>query len=455
MGKARDCLPLVGKRDSKRLLFIWIYRLIFAPVALILSPKYLLKMKRRGDYQGAFSMRLGIGVEEWPSTRGRCRVWIQAVSMGEMLVIEGLLRKLAQNPDVELLLTTTTSTGFRVASEKYSEICDRIYYFPLDFWPFSRKFWKRLRPDLAICVETELWPEHIQQASNAGVPMILINGRLSDRSFRHAKKLRWLYRKHLRLVDRVLAISKQDAERFKTMGIAEDRIQVVGNMKLDVSIDKILSDDERQRLKDELGFGSGFVLLGSSTWPGEEEALVAVFRELRERLADCRLLLVPRHAERRNEIRSLLERVATDLECGFKLESSAFDRLDILVADTSGELRTLTQLADLAFIGKSLPPHKEGQTPIECGFLGVPMVHGAGMNNFRSVRDGLVEMRASVEVSDQDSLRDALVSLALDEESRREMSHNQAKWAAASRGALERTFAVIEGLVRDGVVKRA
>lgn len=412
-------------------------------------------MKRRGDYEGAFSMRLGIGVEEWPRTCGKCRVWIQAVSMGEMLMIEGLLRKLAQNPDIELLLTTTTSTGFRVANDKYSDLCDRIYYFPLDFWPFSRKFWKRLRPDLAICVETELWPEHIQQSSNAGVPMILVNGRLSDRSFRYAKKLSWLYGKHMRLVDRVLAISQQDAERFKAMGIAEDRLQVVGNMKLDVSIDKLLSDDERQRLRSGLGLGTGFVLLGSSTWPGEEETLVSVFRELREHRADCRLLLVPRHAERRNEIRSMLERVAPDLKCGFKSESNTFDLLDILVADTSGELRTLTQLADLAFIGKSLPPHKEGQTPIESGFLGVPMVHGTGMANFRSVRDGLLEMGASLEVADQDSLRDAILFLALNEESRREMSRNQAKWAEASRGALKKTFAVIEGLVRDRVVKRA
>ncbi len=437
------------------MLFIWIYRLIFAPIALVLSPKYLLKMKRRGDYKGALSMRLGIGIDDWPRMPGKRRVWIQAVSLGEMLVIEALLRKLVENPEIELLLTTTTSTGYRLANDKYSEICDRIYYFPLDFWPFSRKFWKRMRPDLAICAETELWPEHMQQAANAGVPMVLVNGRLSDRSFKYAQKLGWMYRKHLRHVDRVLAISDQDASRFIAMGVPSERVSISGNLKLDVSIGKILEKEEQTRLKRILGLGDGFVLLGSSTWPGEEEALLSVFRGLRESLPHCRLLLVPRHAERRSEIRAMLERKASDLKFEFKSESETFSDLDILVADTSGELRVLTQLSDMAFVGKSLPPHKEGQTPIECGMLGVPLVFGPGMSNFRSVRDGMLAMGAAIQVRDESSLQSALKALAMDESARREMSEKQAIWAAASRGALQRTFNAIEVLVRDSSVKKS
>ncbi len=443
------------KGDSKRVLFIWIYRLIFAPIALVLSPKYLLKMKRRGDYKGALSMRLGIGIDEWPRLPGKRRVWIQAVSLGEMLVIEALLRKLAEDSEIELLLTTTTSTGYRLAKDKYSEICDRIYYFPLDFWPFSRKFWKRMHPDLAICAETELWPEHMQQAANAGVPMILVNGRLSDRSFKYAQKLGWIYRKHLRHIDRVLAISDQDASRFIAMGVPPERVSISGNLKLDVSIGKILENEEKARLKEFLGLGDGFVLLGSSTWPGEEEALLSAFRALRESLPHCRLLLVPRHAERRNEIRAMLERKASDLKFRFKSEGESFRDLDILVADTSGELRVLSQLSDVAFIGKSLPPHKEGQTPIECGLLGVPLVFGPGMSNFRSVRDGMLAMGAAIQVRDESSLQSALKALAMDESARSEMAEKQAIWAAASRGALLRTFNAIEALVRDGSPKKS
>jgi len=398
-------------------------------------------------------MRLGIGIEDWPRTPGKRRVWIQAVSLGEMLVIEGLLRKLVEDPKVELLLTTTTSTGYRLANEKYSEICDRIYYFPLDFWPFVRKFWKRMRPDLAICAETELWPEHMQQAANAGVPMVLVNGRLSDRSFKYAEKLKWAYRKHMLLLSKVMAISEGDANRFIAMGVPSHRVLVSGNLKLDVSIGEILDEERKRELRASLGLGNGFVLLGSSTWPGEEEILLSIFRTLRERLPECKLLLVPRHVERRSEIRAMLEQNASDLSYGFKSESDAFESLDILIADTNGELRVLTQVSDLAFIGKSLPPCREGQTPIECGLLGVPMVFGPGMSNFRSVCQGMLKMGAAIQVSDVNSLREAIVSLALDEAARLEMKDRQSKWAAVSRGALARTFEAIEGFVRDGAQK--
>jgi 3-deoxy-D-manno-octulosonic-acid transferase len=435
-----ECLPLAGKRDSKRSLFIWFYRIIFAPVALILSPKYLLKMKRRGDYQGAISMRMGIRLDNWPKTEGKQRIWIQAVSLGEMLVIERLIRELADNPNTEILLTTTTSTGLKLAREKYSNICDRICYFPMDFWPFSRKFWQRMRPDLAICAETELWPEHMRQAAMAGVPMVLVNARLSDRSFKIARALNWMYRGHLRYIDRVLAISDQDAHRFQTIGVDTKKISVTGNLKVDVSMGEILGKEERRAMKEKLGLGRGFVLLGSSTWPGEEEALISAFRRLRKDLSDCRLLIVPRHAERRVEIRTTLDDRAQGFTYRFKSIDKSSEEVDILVADTSGELRTLATMADLAFVGKSLPPHREGQTPIECGLLGVPVIFGPGMSNFRSVTDGMLQAGAAVRVRDADELEERIVALAADSSARAEISQNQERWAQRSRGALDNTL---------------
>lgn len=435
------------KAVFKRELFIWIYRLIFVPFALLLSPKYLLKMKRRGDYDGAFAMRFGAGMEDWPKREGHYRVWIQAVSLGEMLVIESLLRKLASDERVEILLTTTTSTGYRLAKDKYSDICDRIYYFPLDFWPFSRRVWKRMRPDLAICAETELWPEHMQQAYNANTPMVLVNGRLSDNSFRYARRLAFLFRRHLNGISRVLAISEHDGQRFEAIGVDRSKVVVTGNLKVDVSIGVRLDSTERAAMKATLGLGEGFVLLGSSTWPGEEAVLLDAFRSLREQLPDCRLMLVPRHAERRGEVAAFLEESAADLNWHFKSEGEPSGPVDILVGDTSGELRVLTQLADLAFIGKSLPPHREGQTPIECGLLGVPMVFGPGMNNFRSIREGMLELGAAEEVVDAEALRSKLVALALDEAAREKQKRNQEVWARNSRGALERTVEEIDQLL--------
>jgi len=158
-------------------------------------------------------------------------------------------------------------------------------------------------------------------------------------------------------------------------------------------------------------------------------------------------MLVPRHAERRAEIRSFLENSAADLSWHFKSEGNPSGTVDILVGDTSGELRVLTQLADLAFVGKSLPPHKEGQTPIECGLLGVPLVFGPGMNNFRSIREGMLESGAAETVADAEALTSRLVELALDEGARAEQRRNQKIWAKNSRGALERTLVEIEDLL--------
>ena len=408
-------------------------------------------MKRRGDYEGAIAMRMGIGLEEWPRTVGKRRIWIQAVSLGEMLVIEKLIRELASRSDTEILLTTTTSTGLKLAREKYSKLCDKITYFPMDFWPFSRKFWKRMRPDLAICAETEMWPEHMKQASLAGSPMVLINGRLSDKSFRYARRLSFLFRRHLRCIDRVLAISERDAGRFREIGLPPERIAVMGNLKVDVDIGERFDSRKRAQLKQSLGLGDGFVLLGSSTWPGEEAALLRALRALRGSLPDCRLMVVPRHAERRREIRNLLEKEASDLRWHFKSEGNPEAGVDILVGDTSGELRALTQLADLAFVGKSLPPHTEGQTPIECGLLGVPLLFGPGMSNFRSVCDGMLESGAADLVKDEEDLISRILALAVDRPALEAQSRRQQTWADNSRGSLERTLKALERLLDGGL----
>src|SRR5690606_4961157 len=145
--------------------------------------------------------------------------------------------------------------------------------------------------------------------------------------------------------------------RFAELGLPSERVEVTGNLKVDVRVEPILSADERARLKERLGLGAGFVLLGSSTWPGEEAALLDAFRALRPTRADARLLIVPRHGERRRELEAWLREAAGELRWHFKSRGEPDAPVDILIADTHGELRTLSQLADIAFIGKSLPPH--------------------------------------------------------------------------------------------------
>jgi 3-deoxy-D-manno-octulosonic-acid transferase len=416
---------------------LWLYRILFVPALLVLAPVYLRRMWRRGGYGAGFGQRLGGHVRR-PRTGAR-RVWLQAVSVGEMLAIGPLLEALHAD-GVEVWLTTTTSTGFRLANERYRALAAAIGYFPIDWWPFSARAWRRIRPDLVILTEGERWPEHLAQASKRRVPVLSVNARLSDRSFRRMRRFPWAARTMLGGVSRLLACSMQDATRFRELGFPADRIVVTGNIKLDVDIPR-LDEAEKKRWRRELGLPEGLVLLGSSTWPGEEDTLLEVLKTARARGVACSLLLVPRHAERRNEIDALL--AAGGMRYHLRSRGSAPAVVDVAVADTTGELRQLTQLADLVFVGKSLPPHTEGQTPVEAAALEKPILFGPGMGNFREIARDLLARGAAWQVTDGSALVRRATELLEDGPRRADLATAAARWHRDNTGAVAGTLAIV------------
>lgn len=420
---------------------LWVYRLLFLPALLVLAPRYLWRMRKRGGYRANFAQRFGGHRRLPPKQPGRARVWLQAVSVGEMLAIGPLLEKL-HRAGVEVYLTTTTSTGYRLAHDRYAGLVLGIAYFPVDWWPFSARAWNRISPDLAIITEGERWPEHLRQAHKRGVPALCINARMSDRSYRRLRRLPGVAGLMFNGLTRVLACSAHDEQRFRELGVPADRLVTTGNIKLDLTIPR-LTAGEADQLRRELGFGASFVLLGSSTWPGEEEALVESLRAVRQAGQDCTLLLVPRHAERRGEIERLLRR--TGLRYHFRSRGAAPGLMDITVADTTGELRKLTQLAELVFVGKSLPPHSEGQTPVEAAALEKPILFGPGMTNFRRISTELVERGAARRVNDGQGLVTAVVALVEHDGDRDRLAKAAAAWHRENAGAVGRTFDVISG----------
>lgn len=404
---------------------------------LLASPYYLLRMKRRGGYRENFGQRFG-ATPPLPAKRaGVRRVWLQAVSVGEMLAIAPLLEAFHADPATEIYLTTTTSTGYALAKERYAKLVAGIGYFPADWWLFSRRAWKAVCPDVVILTEGERWPEHIRQARVRGVPVIAVNARLSDRSFRRMLKLRALIGPLFGGITRVLACSEHDAERFRALGFAPAAITTTGNIKLDVEIPP-LAETEKAALRRELGFGDEAVLLGSSTWPGEEAVLIDIFKALQADERDVRLLIVPRHAERRAEIEALLQ--ASGLTYHFRSRGPAPGPAQVAVGDTTGELRKFTQLAELVFVGKSLPPHHEGQTPVEAAALGKPVLFGPEMSNFRVISRDMRKVGAAQAVADGEELRAAVISLWADAGRRAEMSAASQEWKRANQGAVGRTL---------------
>lgn len=418
---------------------LWLYRLIFIPVLLAMAPVYLTRMWRRGGYRGGFRQRFGGHPQLKRKIPGLRRVWLQAVSVGEVFAIGPLLEAM-HHDGVEVYLTTTTSTGFRIANDRYLGLTLGIGYFPIDWWPFSARAWRRIDPDLVILTEGERWPEHLRQAKRRGVPVLSINARLSDRSYGRMKMFRPAAHLMLGGITRLLPCSAQDEARFRDLGVPGKRIFTTGNIKLDVSIPP-LTDAERAQLRREIGLPAGLVLLGSSTWPGESGALLAALKQARERGVQCSLLLVPRHAERRVEISRELDK--SGLKYHLRSRGAATREVDVAVGDTTGELRKLTQLADLVFVGKSLAPHTEGQTPVEAAALEKPILFGPGMSNFRMLARDLVARGAAREVADEGALVAAVSELLRDAAQREALAAAAAQWHRENAGAVERTLKIV------------
>jgi 3-deoxy-D-manno-octulosonic-acid transferase len=422
-------------------MLLWLYRALFPVLLLVSSPYYLWRMRRRRGYRENFDHRFGRGSALPAKPPGCRRVWLQAVSVGEMLAVGPVIDALAGDEDVELYLTTTTSTGYRLARERYGGKVVAVEYFPLDWWFFSRRAWRRIQPDLAILAEGERWPEHLAQARRAGVPVVCINARMSDRSYRRMRGIRPLLRPLFAGIDRLLPASSFDADRFLELGFPPDRLVTTGNIKLDLAIEP-MTPDARRALRAELGLsGDDPVILGSSTWPGEEAALLEAWRALRAEGRACRLLLVPRHAERRGEVETLLREAG--VRHHLRSRGPALEDVDVAVGDTTGELRRLTQVAEVVFIGKSLPPHTEGQTPVEAAALGKALVLGPELSNFRAIAGELLSEGAARRVSTAAELASVFAELLDAPDLRAAMGGAAQAWQQRNQGAVARTVALI------------
>lgn len=409
------------------------------------SPYLAFKALTSEKYRTGYAERLG---RIAPREGERPCTWIHAVSLGEMNLIRPLVAALEEaHPDHELVFSTATNTGHAQAHKLYPG--RRAFYFPLDFSWVARKVLRRIRPDLILLVELELWPNFLAAAAREDVPVVVVNGRISDRSFPRYRHIRPLVRRWLRGIALFCMQSETYAERARQLGAPPERVVVTGNVKFDAT---------PSAPEVEPGFAASFglrpdepLLVGGCTWPGEDEALLAAYECLRADFPGLRLLLAPRQAERFDAVERLIRQAGlpcvrrTALREGKGAAELPPDA--VLLLDTVGELARVYALGTLVFVGGSLIPHG-GHNIIEPSGLSKPVLFGPHTGNFRDVTDELLAHDAALCVADGAELEAACRRLLADPDAAAALGTRAREVVDRNRGATRRTLEAIESICR-------
>jgi 3-deoxy-D-manno-octulosonic-acid transferase len=422
----------------------FLYNLLFPVAILFFLPGYVLKMLRRGNYRHKFGQRFGLYDCDVRKRLATHRwTWMHAVSVGEVIIALKLAAKLKErDPALHLVLSTTTTTGFALASAK-SAAWTEVIYSPLDFWPVMRRAFSLIRPARIVLVEAEVWPNLAAIAHARGVPLALVNARLSPRSERRFQRFRFFIAPTFRRLDLVCVPEEEDIARWHRLGIERARIRHVGSIKFDT--EQIVARPEVPRqILNALGIDADrLILLGGSTHPGEEEILAKIFLELRPRFPALFLIVAPRHVERRREICSRLEQLG--LHIGLRSDAPAGPAPDCLLLDTTGELRDWYSIATIAFVGKSLTT-RGGQNPIEPIVAGQPVIFGPHMENFAALARSLVSHEGAIQIETADELRESVGELLQNASRREELVRNGRGVIAGHRAATARTAELVLAL---------
>ena len=436
-----------------------LYNVLFAIGFGLALPRYLLRMRKRGGYRPGFAQRFGrYAPETQRKLNERTRYWTHAVSVGEVQVALRFMAEMRRaDPAAAFVLTVNTPTAWRIA-ERALPVADVLLWFPLDFPFVTRRVLRQFGALRAlILTEKELWPNLIRACASRNVPVFLINARMSERSAAGYRKLRGFFAPVLRRLDLVLAQSEADRRRLIGIGADPDRVAVAGSAKYDAANEPPPDFGPARALLARAGHAADTILfLGGSTWPGEETALCDIYRAVRDRHPRLRLVLVPRHAERRAEVaRALAEtglrpvlrsRLDTDVPLAAS-ESATHD--DVLIVDSTGELDALYACADIVFVGKSLGRQRGGQNVIEPARFGKPIVTGPHMENFEEI---MAEFRAADAIAvaaDADRLRDRIENWLADESARLAQGQRARAVVEARRGAMRQSVARIMERLRS------
>jgi 3-deoxy-D-manno-octulosonic-acid transferase len=417
---------------------------------LIFSVIYLPVLVFKGKLHREFPERFGryALAKEKILLSGRDRIWIQAVSVGEVFVCKSLIPLLREKfPGHDLVVSTITKAGNDLAKKLFSKDAV-IIYFPLDFGFTVRRAIKYIKPGIYIMIETEIWPNLLGELSLNSIPSVMINGRISDRSIGKYRLVLPFLKKTLSEISAFCMQDTIDAERVISLGAPPDRVKVTGNMKFDVEVlDNGRAPDVVRR---SLSLsGDDPLLVAGSTHEGEEEAIVEAFKELIPDFPKLKLLIAPRHIDRVKEIEKIIKKTGFEPVRVSRLNDSRITIHDsqILILDTIGHLNEAYSAATLVFVGGSLVKHG-GQNPLEPAVLGRAMLFGPHMFNFRYITKILLKEGAALQIAGKEDLARNLKMLLNDPLKRSELGDNAKRAIAQNRGATKKNLEKISEILK-------
>jgi 3-deoxy-D-manno-octulosonic-acid transferase len=428
-------------------MFYHLYDILITLLLIFASPYFLFRSLSQEKFRRALLQRLGF----FESPSFQKSIWVHAASVGEVFCSIPLLKKIKEKfPLTKIVLTTMTTTGNEAAKTRVPE-ADRVFFLPVDHPLIVRRVVEKIQPGILLIAETELWPNLLRACGRKGIPIVLFNGRISQRSFRRYFRFKFFFKECLKHISLFLMQTEEDRRRIFQIGAESQKIRTVGNLKFDQTFPPF-TQETLTRIAKNLGLhGREKILVAGSTHGGEEEILVSLYKELKEMIPPLVLILAPRHLERLEEVEGILRRASIPWSRKTTLlqgPGQSQKHPEVILLDTMGELMVVYSLGTLVFVGGSLVPIG-GHNPLEPLFFEKCVLFGPHMFNFLEISTRLIEDGGAIQVSGKADLFWQLKRLFFDEAARKAVGEKGRQFLQKHQGATERMFGEIRPFFKD------
>ncbi|HIL92188.1 MAG TPA: 3-deoxy-D-manno-octulosonic acid transferase [Cycloclasticus sp.] len=418
-------------------------RLAYSALLYLFSPIVVLRLLMRGRKSSAYLSRWGERFGFYPKDQPHGVIWFHTVSVGEAEAAFSLITRVAeQYPDTPILVTTTTPTG---SARVKAFLGHRVHhvYLPYDTPGAMRRFYRVFKPRIAIILETEIWPNMFYQAKRHGVPSLVVNARMSEKSAKGYGRLGSLMKDTLANITHICAQTQPSADRFVALGLDKNKITVPGNIKFDMALPAHLLEHAEVIRRD--WFQQRPSWMAASTHDGEDTKVLSAFAVVKKQRPNALLVLVPRHPERFNDVAKLCEKRGYSITRRSE-QKSARVTTDVFLLDTLGELKLYYATVDVAFIGGSFVP-VGGHNMLEAAALSVPVIFGPHVHNFVEISERLLTLKAAIQVDNEEQLAEQVIGLLEHSEKRDEMGVAGRAFVEQNQGAVAKVAERIDTLL--------